>query len=423
MKILHTVEFYHPSVGGMQEVVKQISERLARLGHDVTVATGKLPERKEKVINGVKIAGFRISGNAVRGFAGKTYKYTEFLLDSDFDVITNFAAQQWATDLALPILERLKAKKVFVPTGFSGLYWPEYQDYFRSMKTWLAKYDCNVFLSNDYRDINFARENGIANLTVIPNGAGADEFLAPAATNIREVLDIPKEHFLLLHVGSHTGSKGHAEAARIFEHAKITETTFLLVGNSFGGGCTESCEAAEASFNQSALRVKDGKRLMVRNLTRQETVAAFRQADLFLFPSSIECSPLVLFECMAAKTPFLSSDAGNSAEIIEWCKSGKLLSTVKEPGGSSRVRVRDAVKLLEELYYHPAEREQMAAAGFEAWQKRFTWEKISSDYEKLYLSLVEQTAMASVKQAQGGNFYARDYSPHPPCWRRQSISV
>ena len=54
LKILHTVELYSPSVGGMQEVVKQISERLVKKGHDVTVATTKLSNRKSKIINGVK---------------------------------------------------------------------------------------------------------------------------------------------------------------------------------------------------------------------------------------------------------------------------------------------------------------------------------------------------------------------------------
>jgi len=39
MKILHTVESYTPSINGMQQVVKQLSERLVLLGHDVTVAT------------------------------------------------------------------------------------------------------------------------------------------------------------------------------------------------------------------------------------------------------------------------------------------------------------------------------------------------------------------------------------------------
>lgn len=63
MKILHTVEFYYPSVGGMQEVVKRLSELLVQYGHDVTVATTRLAARRDKTINGVKIKEFEISGN------------------------------------------------------------------------------------------------------------------------------------------------------------------------------------------------------------------------------------------------------------------------------------------------------------------------------------------------------------------------
>jgi len=130
MRILHTVEFYDPSVGGMQEVVKQLSERLVTLGHDVTVATTKLPNRKSLEFNGVRIVEFAISGSLVRGLSGEVERYKKFLVESKFDVVTNFAAQQWATDLALGVLDKIKAKKVFVPTGFSGFYLPEYQDYF-----------------------------------------------------------------------------------------------------------------------------------------------------------------------------------------------------------------------------------------------------------------------------------------------------
>uniref|UniRef100_UPI00404774C9 hypothetical protein n=1 Tax=Algoriphagus sp. TaxID=1872435 RepID=UPI00404774C9 len=54
MKILHTFGFYFPSVGGAQEVVKQLSGRLAEHGHEVTVATTKLKNRKTLNMNGVK---------------------------------------------------------------------------------------------------------------------------------------------------------------------------------------------------------------------------------------------------------------------------------------------------------------------------------------------------------------------------------
>jgi glycosyltransferase involved in cell wall biosynthesis len=56
---------------------------------------------------------------------------------------------------------------------------------------------------------------------------------------------------------------------------------------------------------------------MITSLSRIETLAAYHQADLFLFPSNIECSPLVLFESIASKTPFLTTDVGNAKEIIE----------------------------------------------------------------------------------------------------------
>lgn len=103
MRILHTVEFYYPSTGGSQEVVKQLSERMAAMGHEVIVATSWLPERKATVINGVHIKEFKISGNMVHGYQGNTKEYREFILNEKFDVIMNYAAQQWSTDLCLEV--------------------------------------------------------------------------------------------------------------------------------------------------------------------------------------------------------------------------------------------------------------------------------------------------------------------------------
>src|SRR3989344_6830523 len=197
MKILHAVEFYSPALGGMAEVVRQLSERLAAFGHDVTVATTTLPERKDKTINGVKIAEFNLAGNYSVGIHGDAKSYERFLTDSNFDVVTNFAAQQWSTDIVLPILDRIPAKKVFVPTGFSGLHSPTYADYFEKMKLWMRGYDVNVFLSADYQDVIFARTNGIEKIRLIPNGAG-EEFLAPPDPTFRKRLGIPEDAFLLL---------------------------------------------------------------------------------------------------------------------------------------------------------------------------------------------------------------------------------
>ncbi len=43
LKLLLCCEFYHPSRGGVQEVMRQLAERFAAAGHDVTVATTAMP--------------------------------------------------------------------------------------------------------------------------------------------------------------------------------------------------------------------------------------------------------------------------------------------------------------------------------------------------------------------------------------------
>lgn len=387
MKILHTVEFYAPSVGGMQEVVKQLSERLARRGHEVTVATRRLPTRGADVINGVRVEGFDITGNLVTGMTGEVARYREFVANGKFDIVTNFAAQQWATDALIEILDSIQSKKVFVPTGFSALYDPLFMAYFGSMRDWLHGYDMNIFLSEDYRDINFARECGVEKIMVIPNGADEDEFLAEPAADLRKELGIPEDNFLVLLVGSHTGIKGHREAIKIFADARIANATLLIVANDLGGPCTRRCKLGRALVALSPRQLLTRKKVQIRSLPRSQTVAAYKAADLFLFPSNVECSPLVLFEAMAGRTPFLTTKVGNAEEIIAWSGGGELLPTTIDDQGYSRADIAGSVGILENLFEDQAKREVLGTAGYHAWLERFTWKKITEMYEDLYFRL------------------------------------
>lgn len=386
MKILHTVESYYPEIGGMPEVVKQLSERLVLLGHDVTVAARKVADRTTTTINGVKIREFDLNGNHVEGIQGDQQAYRDFLLQGDYDIITNFAAQQWATDIALPILPQLKARKVFVPTGFSGLFWPAYKSYYEQMKTWMKAYDLNIFLSNDYRDINFARENGITRNCVIPNGAGADEFLPKSNINIRQKLGIGEDVFFILHVGTYTGIKGHAEAIRIYLKSKVKNSVMVFIGFKHEDFLNYT------KFNKRFLLWKllhffPQKKYIITRLNREETVAAYKAADLFLFPSKIECSPIVLFESMASETAFLATDVGNAREITEWSHGGEILPTFIDEQGFSCAQIDASAQQLTDLYKNTQKRKQLAQQGFRAWKEKFSWEVIAKRYEEAYLNL------------------------------------
>jgi glycosyltransferase involved in cell wall biosynthesis len=414
MKILHVVESYDPLLHGMQQVVKQISERLVSFGHTVTVATSYHPERTIFNINGVNVESFKIAGNAVNGYQStdnEIERYIEFVKSNEFEVVTIFAAQQWSCDLLLPILNNIPAKKVFVPTGFSQLYNPKYSLYFNDMRNWLTAFDRLIFLSSDYRDINFSREIGILNFEIITNGAAAEEFCNLPQINIKRELGIPDSHLLILNVSSHTGLKGHNETIELFKKARIKDSTLLIIGNKINHSWIKTfikqtlsiftpisgvnyfpqcynCCRRKSIFHNLFSGIKSDNKILMKDFTRQQTLAAYIEADLFLFTSNLECSPIVLFECMASKTPFLTSDVGNAAEIISWSGSGQLLPTTKVNKNYSIVKMNESVLELRAFAKNSELRKNMADRGYKIWLTNFTWEGIAKQYEKLYRSLI-----------------------------------
>jgi L-malate glycosyltransferase len=395
MKILHTVEFYHPSVGGAQEVVKQISEHLVALGHSVTVATTKLSSRSTKAINGVKIREFDIIGNKVRGYKGKDIeKYKNFLIKGDFDIIMNYAAQQWATDLMFGVLDKVNAKKILVPCGFSGLYDPSYKNYFSKLPSLLKKYHATVYLSNDYRDIDFARKNNIKNLQIIPNGADEREF---GSTSQQKTVDFRKKYkirldeLLILNVSNHTGVKGHKEAIQAFQRAKIKNATLMFIGDiNHHAGCYKNCKKSEWINNKViSLISKSNKKIIIKKLKREDTITAFFACDFFLFLSNLECSPLVLFEAIAAGKPFISSGCGNSSEIAKWTEAGIIINSKQDKRGFTQIDNNSASMAIEKLANNKMLRLKLGRQGKKAWKQKFSWEKISKQYEILYKKLLD----------------------------------
>jgi len=128
MRILLACEFYYPSVGGVQEVMRQVAERLTERGHEVTVVTTYLPERQARVVNGVRIMEFRVAGNLAFGITGGVDAYRNYVLSGDYDLFMIKAAQQLTFDALAPVLDSITKPKVFIPCGFSGLYDPAYTE-------------------------------------------------------------------------------------------------------------------------------------------------------------------------------------------------------------------------------------------------------------------------------------------------------
>lgn len=389
LKILHAVEFYYPSVGGAQEVVRHLSERLVAAGHDVTVATTQLPGRKKLEHNGVKIIEFDVSGNKVNGIKGKDIKkYKEFLINGDYDIVMNYAAQQWTFDLFCDVIDKVKARKVLVPCGYSALYDENYESYFEKLPAILKKYDATVYLSEDYRDINFAREHKIDNIRIIPNGADEKEFTDPISDERQQFLrnKYGIGGFTIMTMGLY-GEKGHLDTLRVFKRLPVSKATFISVGHTRPG------EGNYDEFARQAERVNLGRKFMAKRVVmvdgneRDDIRDLLKISDVFVFLSNIECSPLVLFEAAAAGVPFLSTTAGNSAEIARWTGGGMIVKS--HPSYNSRVIAdqKDTLIKLSRLAHSRKLREKMGRKARKTWSDKYTWERLTKEYETLYLEV------------------------------------
>ena len=300
----------------------------------------------------------------------------------------NYAAQQWSTDLAYPLLDRLAYRKVLAPCGFSGLFNRKYERYFKALPHRLSQYDHLVFHSHTYRDVQFAREHDLAAFPVIPNGASEEEFDAAEAT-FRQLHGIPEEMPLLLSVCNHTPAKGHGLVMEAFRH-----------GQHGTRGARHNREVDREAQLPAGLQA-EGRSYDARQLAagsacscwtcrRSETLAAYKAADLFLFGSRIECSPLVLFEAVASRTPFISTACGNAEEIAAWTGGGVIVPSKQNGDGTVTAEPSAMAVIIEELLCDRHKRETMAEAGFNAWRERFTWDHIVDQYERLYQTLVEK---------------------------------
>jgi L-malate glycosyltransferase len=383
LRILHTAELYWPHVGGSGEVVREVSERLVARGHEVTVATSALPERTSRERGGVRIVEFPIAGNLAGGFRGDITAYVDFLRTADVNVMMNYALQQWTADLALLAAPELRYGKVMTTCGLSGLHVPAFEGYFRYLHFHLRHFDRLIFHSATYRDAEYATRHDLTNTTVIPNAVRAEEFATPPAPGFRARHGIPEDSFVVLTVANYTGGKGQDQLIEIIERADIGPTTVVLVGKNFLDPRPVE-EVLAKPIARLSSRSGGGKTAICTELARSEVVEAFFAADLFLFPSLIECSPLVLFETAAAGTPFIATDVGNSREIAEWTGAGLIAPGSVDEAGFTFVDVPKAARMVEELFHDRDRRRAMGAHGRKTVLERYTWDRIVDQYEAVY---------------------------------------
>lgn len=360
MRAVLTVERYAPAIGGAERVVQRIAEGLAARGHEIHVMTSGAAEDETRA--GVMVHRRPLAGNETRGISGPVAEPLRLIEDLGPELVFNYAAQTWTTDLCFALLEQThRPAMALAPCGFSQLRARRYRAYYAAMAARLRRYDALILHSRVYQDWRFCEEAGAKRMVVIPNGA--DAAAAPEHQP-------GGERKLVVTVGSHVRSKGHAAFASSVQRLGAEHDLIGAIvapprhGLAALRGCAAGCRVREKT-SRGHLKLVDGR----VSGAAAEWIAS---ADLFLFTSLIECAPLVIIEAMAAGVPWVSYDVGNVAEL-----PGGIVA------GSRDELQRAAAAVLDGQ--HPA----LGRDGRAAWDATHRWDAIVDQYETVFASLIE----------------------------------
>ena len=374
MRILHIAEAYPPASGGVPRLMQYLSEGLVSLGHDVTVATRVHPLRDFKILNGVKVVSFDVSGKVDSGYVGEVRRYQEFVRTFPCDALMAYAAQTWSADLIFPLLKELKCVKVFVPCGYSSLYNPDYIEYFKQLPSVLSNFDHIVYLDGTSRDILFGQRHNIDHYSIIPEGADLSEFGTEKKKGFRKRYKIHTK-YMLLNVASYNRNKAQHFLLEAFLRAKPVDTTLVCIGPNVEGRSSKIYfRLLQMASLAIQMRLGLGTIRLLRNVDRDWVAAAFQEADLFLLGSSFEAAiPLVIHETMTAGVPFISNRCGS----LEETEGGIVVTSPYEMSRGISILLANA-RL----------REELSKKGYQAARAMYGLGQMVKAYEDLYQRLL-----------------------------------
>ncbi len=311
MTILITTEQFPPLKSGIATVVSELAKALSDLGHIITIATAKRPERNPSDYPHLTIREFDIRGGFGNFYRGETQSYVDFVLNATYDVIINECVQTWNSDLLFPYLSKIKGVKILHSHGLS-LYraksknpWAKLKAlfYYRTLIHHLNQYDKVMVLSLVASEIPYFKRHHFNNFEILPNGVPLELIAQEAKT----ISDTP----LLLSISNFFPMKNQELILKAF-YLTHSSAPLVFIGSKELHGYLDTLKQLKHSLDSLYGR-RDVR--FYTELSRKETLDYLNRATLFLHGSKLEAFPMVILEAMATATPWICTNVGNVEEL------------------------------------------------------------------------------------------------------------
>jgi len=325
MNIVMFTNTFTPHVGGVARSVTAFAEEYRRRGHRVLVVAPTfegMPDDEPDVIRAPAIQNFNGSSFSVP--LPMPGRLAPILSDDPPDVVHSHHPFLLG-DTALRVGAMYNAPVVFT---HHTLY-DQYTHYLATDSPTLERVAidiatgycnlCHGVVAPSQSILDLLRERGVESpIEVIPTGVDVERFSHGDAARFRKHYQIPRDAFLVGHVGRLAPEKNLSfliEAVGKFL-SKHPTAYFVLVGS----GPLE----AELQQQLDAQNLHDRVRL-TGVLQGDELISAYRAMDVFAFSSLSETQGMVLTEAMAADTPVVAIEGPGVSDVLRDRKNGRLL--------------------------------------------------------------------------------------------------
>jgi glycosyltransferase involved in cell wall biosynthesis len=207
-------------------------------------------------------------------------------------------------------------------------------------------------------------------LVVIYDGINLNRTDTKTDTNIRELLHIPKDKYVIGNIANHTNAKDLPTLMKMLNHLvnvkQIKNVHLVQIGN-FSDNVTPLLKNLIQEFNiQDYITLTD---------FRDDALDLLEQMDVYVMSSEREGLPLTVFEAFLKKAPVVSTKAGGIPEAIEHDYNG-YLSDVRD--------YEDLADNIAKLLVDKDKQELFKERSYQLFFKRFTAQKTAENTFNLY---------------------------------------
>ena len=397
MKILMLTWEYPPRVvGGISRVVYDLSHRLIKDGHEVTVVTyrdGETPYfEDDKGVKVYRVDNYMINPNNFIDWImqmnfNMIAKANQIIAEEGkFDVIhahdwlVAYAAKTLKNSYNIPIVATIHATEAGRNSGIHD----ETQRYINDTE-WMLTYEASeVIVNSNYMKNELQRLFGLPyeKINVIPNGVNLNLFNGIERDyNFRRQFAMDNEKIILF-MGRLVYEKGiqHLIAAMPKILEGYHDTKLVIAGK---GGMLDELKAQVDYLGISE------KVCFAGYMKGKDVQKMYKAADISVFPSTYEPFGIVALEAMLSENPVVVSDIGGLNEIVQHRENG-----MKTYCGNPN-SIADSIL---ELLYNPELCANIVKKA-KAKVKNYNWAKIAQDTHFIYQKAICET-MAEKQRKQ-----------------------